>query len=116
MMYAIMYYGNSKTHNIFSADENFTMSDGHHLSAGESAIYDRQIRLWGTNAQVRIKSSNILFIGMTPATVEIAKNAILAGCGILVEDDRHVNDSTTNFLIQLEINDPTGMLLTSVCK
>jgi len=91
--------------------QNFReMPEDDKLSAGETAIYDRQIRLWGSNAQLRIKSASVLFIGMTPSTVEIAKNTVLAGCNVFVEDDRHVNDSTTNFLIQLEIDNPQGMI------
>ena len=75
------------------------------LSTGESAIYDRQIRLWGSNAQLRIKSSKVLFIGLSSATIEIAKNTVLAGASVVVEDSRRIDESTTNFLIQLEVND-----------
>lgn len=84
-------------------------SDGdRNLSTGESAIYDRQIRLWGSNAQLRIKSSKILFVGLTPATVEVAKNTVLAGANILLEDTRSIDMSTTNFLIQLEVSNTDG--------
>ncbi len=79
------------------------------LSTGESAIYDRQIRLWGSNAQLRIKSSKVLFVGLSPATVEVAKNTVLAGANILLEDTRTIDKNTTNFLIQLEVDKTDGM-------
>ncbi len=79
------------------------------LSTGESAIYDRQIRLWGSNAQLRIKSSKVLFIGLSSASVEIAKNTVLAGASVVLEDTRKIDDSTTNFLIQLEVEDTQSM-------
>ena len=79
------------------------------LSTGESAIYDRQIRLWGSNAQLRIKSSTILVIGLTKTSTEIAKNTVLAGANLILEDERAVTEATRNFLIDLEIADPSGM-------
>jgi ubiquitin-like 1-activating enzyme E1 A len=79
------------------------------LSKNESAIYDRQIRLWGSNAQLRIKSSTVLIIGLTRTSTEIAKNTVLAGTNLILEDDRSVKEDTRNFLIALEISDPSGM-------
>ena len=88
------------------------------LSTGESAIYDRQIRLWGSNAQLRIKASRVLFIGLSAATVEIAKNTVLAGASVIVEDTRRIDESTTNFLIQLEVDDTasTFRVLFHICS
>ena len=80
------------------------------LSTGESAIYDRQIRLWGSNAQLRIKSSKILFIGLSCSSVEIAKNTVLAGASIVLEDTRIIDEKSTNFLIQLEVDQTDGMM------
>lgn len=79
------------------------------LSAGESAIYDRQIRLWGSSAQMRIKSSTVLLLGVTSTTVEIVKNIVLAGASLIIADDRSVDDSTSNFLIKLELDDLAGL-------
>lgn len=78
------------------------------LSSGESAIYDRQIRLWGSNAQVRIKSATILIIGVTRVTTEIAKNSVLAGTNLILEDDRSINEDNRNFLIALEVANTDG--------
>lgn len=45
----------------------------------EIAQYDRQIRLWGMNAQILLKKSSVLLINMSPATAEVAKNITLCG-------------------------------------
>lgn len=79
------------------------------LSVGESAIYDRQIRLWGSSSQLRIKSASVLFLGVTGTTVEILKNSVLAGAGVMVADDRAVDESSRNFLIDLEVSDTAYM-------
>ena len=42
--------------------------------------YDRQIRLWGQKGQDLLKSSSVLVVGMTIASLEAAKGLILAGC------------------------------------
>ena len=81
------------------------------LSSGESAIYDRQIRLWGSNAQERIKSGTILVIGVTRVTSEIAKNLVLAGTNLIFEDDRPINGDNSNFLIALEVPNTEGTYL-----
>ena len=49
------------------------------LSADEIALYDRQIRLWGAQAQERIRSANILLVSLRALGTEIAKNLTLAG-------------------------------------
>ena len=53
------------------------------ISADEIALYDRQIRLWGVQAQERLRSANILLIGMKALANEVAKNLVLAGIGAL---------------------------------
>ena len=47
--------------------------------ADEIALYDRQIRLWGVQAQEKIRNANILLITMKALSNEIAKNLVLAG-------------------------------------
>lgn len=51
------------------------------LTGEEQALYDRQIRLWGLEAQQRLASSNILLLGDVTSLVaqELAKNCVLAG-------------------------------------
>jgi hypothetical protein len=75
------------------------------LSTSESAIYDRQIRLWGSSAQMRIKKGKILVFGISGTCAEICKNTVLAGANLVVADDRRVSDETSNFLISLEIDE-----------
>jgi molybdopterin/thiamine biosynthesis adenylyltransferase len=74
------------------------------LSSHESAIYDRQIRLWGSSAQMRIKQGTALFVGVSGTTAEMCKNILLAGANLVIADDRHVTADTTNFLITLELD------------
>lgn len=59
------------------------------LSADEIALYDRQIRLWGAQAQERIRSAHILLISLRALGTEIAKNLTLAGINSLtiIDDD-----------------------------
>lgn len=63
------------------------------ISAAEIALYDRQIRLWGVRAQEKLRSANILLIGMRALANEIAKNLVLAGIGSLtILDDQIVTE------------------------
>jgi len=45
----------------------------------EAALYDRQIRLWGVDAQKRLHSTKVLIIGLSSIGAEVAKNIILGG-------------------------------------
>ncbi|KAL4800943.1 hypothetical protein BDV19DRAFT_352385 [Aspergillus venezuelensis] len=53
------------------------------ISADEIALYDRQIRLWGMQAQSKIRGANILLVTFKALANEIAKNLVLAGIGTL---------------------------------
>mmetsp|Transcript_61223 Transcript_61223/g.147355 ORF Transcript_61223/g.147355 Transcript_61223/m.147355 type:complete len:337 (-) Transcript_61223:381-1391(-) len=61
--------------------------------------YDRQIRLWGLDAQQRMGKAKVLMCGVKGLAVEIAKNIVLAGVGevvlmddgVLVEEDLGAN-------------------------
>eukprot|EP00188_Purpureofilum_apyrenoidigerum_P004383 Plantae.Rhodophyta-Purpureofilum_apyrenoidigerum.ctg4936.p1 GENE.Plantae.Rhodophyta-Purpureofilum_apyrenoidigerum.ctg4936~~Plantae.Rhodophyta-Purpureofilum_apyrenoidigerum.ctg4936.p1 ORF type:complete len:319 (-),score=59.70 Plantae.Rhodophyta-Purpureofilum_apyrenoidigerum.ctg4936:171-1127(-) len=56
------------------------------LSKEEAAIFDRQIRLWGSNAQKQISESKVLCIGKVLSHIgnEVAKNVCLSGVGSIV--------------------------------
>jgi ubiquitin-like 1-activating enzyme E1 A len=69
------------TTNGIPASDTTTMAPG--LSADEMAQYDRQIRLWGAEAQQRIRSANILLVSLRALGTEIAKNLTLAGVSSL---------------------------------
>ncbi|KAK7952584.1 ThiF family protein [Apiospora aurea] len=64
------------------------------ITADEIALYDRQIRLWGMQAQKRIQGATVLLITMRALANEIAKNLVLAGIGSLtVVDDQPVTEA-----------------------
>ncbi|XP_030045018.1 SUMO-activating enzyme subunit 1-like, partial [Microcaecilia unicolor] len=77
------------------------------ISEEEAAQYDRQIRLWGLEAQKRLRASRVLLVGMKGLGAEVAKNLILAGVkGLTMLDHQQVSeeDTRTQFLI------PTGSM------
>ncbi|CAI2738794.1 unnamed protein product [Dicrocoelium dendriticum] len=72
------------------------------ISEEEAALYDRQIRLWGVEAQNRLKCSRIVLLGMNALSSEVAKNLVLAGvASLFIIDDDIVSeeDVSSNFLI-----------------
>ncbi|KAK3113685.1 E1 ubiquitin-activating protein aos1 [Teratosphaeriaceae sp. CCFEE 6253] len=80
-----------------------TMTTG--LSADEIAQYDRQLRLWGVEAQKRIRSANILLVSLRALGTEIAKNLTLAGISSLtIIDDEPVTeeDLGTQYFVREE--------------
>lgn len=84
---------------------NMTASDAEELSADEIALYDRQLRLWGIEAQNRMRKANILLITMKALGNEIAKNLVLAGIGSLTVLDPDVitqSDVATQFFVTEE--------------
>ncbi|KUJ12918.1 uncharacterized protein LY89DRAFT_687844 [Mollisia scopiformis] len=72
------------------------------ISADEIALYDRQIRLWGVQAQEKIRNANILLITMKALANEIAKNLVLAGINSITIVDHELvtkNDLGAEFFI-----------------
>ena len=88
--------GTNGTASTQSADPNGSMTaatTAPGLSADEMALYDRQIRLWGAQAQERIRSANVLLISLRALGTEIAKNLTLAGISSLtIVDDEPVTE------------------------
>ncbi|KAI7880986.1 hypothetical protein K492DRAFT_207159 [Lichtheimia hyalospora FSU 10163] len=63
------------------------------LSQDEAEIYDRQIRLWGVDAQQRIQNASVLIAGIRALSNELCKNLALAGIGsITLLDDKIVDE------------------------
>lgn len=60
------------------------------ITQDEVALYDRQIRLWGLEAQQRMRNSTILIAGITGLANETIKNLVLAGVGAVTLMDHHV--------------------------
>jgi ubiquitin-like 1-activating enzyme E1 A len=72
------------------------------LSADEIALYDRQLRLWGMEAQNRMRKAHVLLITIKALGNEIAKNLVLAGIGSLTIMDSNVvteADAESQFFI-----------------
>eukprot|EP00730_Choanoeca_flexa_P001392 TRINITY_DN10615_c0_g1_i2.p1 TRINITY_DN10615_c0_g1~~TRINITY_DN10615_c0_g1_i2.p1 ORF type:complete len:330 (+),score=86.17 TRINITY_DN10615_c0_g1_i2:215-1204(+) len=73
------------------------------LNAKEATQYDRQIRLWGLDAQKRIRNTRVLFIGLGGFGVETCKNIILAGIKAITLLDDHtttMEDLTAQFFLR----------------
>ncbi|KAL4647424.1 SUMO-activating enzyme subunit 1 isoform X2 [Arapaima gigas] len=72
------------------------------ISEEEAAQYDRQIRLWGLDAQKRLRGSRVLLVGLRGLGAEVAKNLILAGVkGLTLLDHEEVTEEScrAQFLI-----------------
>ena len=48
--------------------------------------YDRQIRLWGADAQKSISRSRALICGLSGVNAEVCKNLVLAGISVTIQD------------------------------
>ncbi|XP_004346370.2 aos protein [Capsaspora owczarzaki ATCC 30864] len=71
----------------------------------EAQLYDRQIRLWGLDAQKRMRSARVLLAGLTGLGVEVAKNIVLAGIKSITLLDGAVTtdaDLTAQFYLGVE--------------
>lgn len=63
------------------------------LTKDEAEIYDRQIRLWGLNAQSRLRQSRVLMLGFNGVASEVAKILVLAGIDTLtIVDDQELTE------------------------
>ncbi|KAL4305619.1 hypothetical protein HN51_039584 [Arachis hypogaea] len=92
--------------------------DGEELTAQETALYDRQIRVWGADAQRRLSKAHVLVYGMKGTIAEFCKNIVLAGVGSLtLIDDRIASEEafSSNFLIPLDENVYGGKTLAQLC-
>ncbi|XWS51436.1 hypothetical protein CRYUN_Cryun12cG0176500 [Craigia yunnanensis] len=92
--------------------------NGEELTEQETALYDRQIRVWGADAQRRLSKSHILVYGIKGTVAEFCKNIVLAGVGsVTLVDDRVVTEEalSANFLILPDENLYHGKTLDEVC-
>lgn len=72
------------------------------ITEDEAALYDRQIRLWGLDAQKRLRAARVLLIGVGGLGAEVAKNIVLAGVqSLTLLDDQNVSlqDTCCQFLV-----------------
>jgi len=71
------------------------------ITEDEAALYDRQIRLWGLDAQKRLRAASVLLCGVCGLGAEVTKNLVLAGIkSITLLDHQTVTevDAVANFL------------------
>ncbi|KAI5055103.1 hypothetical protein GOP47_0030248 [Adiantum capillus-veneris] len=89
------------------------------LTEQEAAVYDRQIRVWGVEAQRRLSRGRILVIGMSNVLAELCKNIVLAGIGSLTLMEGVPNVSTiatSSFLVPAEQAESDQVFLTACVK
>ena len=75
------------------------------IDADEARLYDRQIRLWGVEAQNRMKNSKVLIVGLRGLHTEVCKNIVLSGINtayILDPAPVQVQDLSACFFLTLE--------------
>ena len=65
-----------------------TATDKQQKQQKESDVYDRQIRLWGAEAQKKIQNSKVLYLHVTGSSSEVLKNLCLAGIAATICDPR----------------------------
>ena len=84
---------------------------GDELTADERAVYDRQLRVWGVEAQRRIGQAKFFVAGLTGLSAEACKNVVLAGIGsvTLFDDGTSARDAHPgNFLAHAGVADHEG--------
>jgi len=59
--------------------EKETPKEAPTITEDEAALYDRQIRLWGLDAQRRLRGACVLMIGAGGLAAEVSKNIVLSG-------------------------------------
>ncbi|GMT10948.1 hypothetical protein PFISCL1PPCAC_2245, partial [Pristionchus fissidentatus] len=77
-----------------------TISDT--ITQNEAAVYDRQIRLWGIEAQNKLRHSRVLLVGLKGLGAEIAKNLVLCGLNSMQIIDSELvteEDTLSNFFL-----------------
>jgi ubiquitin-like 1-activating enzyme E1 A len=77
---------------------------GFELTESEAQRYDRQIRVWGAEAQARIQKSKVLICGVSHMNIEVAKNIVLAGMSVTLQGSRDAtyDDLSHNFFLSVD--------------
>lgn len=76
--------------------------------------YDRQLRVWGVDAQKKLQNAKVLLINLQGIAPEIAKNLVLAGVNIGINEGKKADefDLSMNFFLHPEdLNKPVSFLL-----
>lgn len=75
------------------------------ITEQEAELYDRQIRLWGLDAQKRLRAARVCVLGIGGLGCEVSKNLVLSGVKSLkLVDDALLSeeDATSQFLAPRE--------------
>ena len=86
-------------------------ASGDELTAEQRAVYDRQLRVWGVEAQRRLGQATFFVAGLTGLCAEASKNVVLAGIGsvVLFDDGTSAEDAHPgNFLAHAGVADHEG--------
>ena len=75
------------------------------FTAAEAAVYDRQMRLWGVEAQKRLQRSHVLVSGLTTLGSELVKNLVLAGISVTLHDAQVVTQRAVDSQLFLSEED-----------
>ncbi|CAH0515246.1 unnamed protein product [Peronospora belbahrii] len=75
------------------------------FSAAEAAVYDRQMRLWGVEAQKRLQNARVLVSGLSTLGSELVKNLVLAGMGVTLHDTEPVTQTAVDSQLFLSKED-----------
>eukprot|EP00931_Biecheleriopsis_adriatica_P054854 TRINITY_DN32321_c0_g1_i1.p1 TRINITY_DN32321_c0_g1~~TRINITY_DN32321_c0_g1_i1.p1 ORF type:complete len:348 (+),score=123.63 TRINITY_DN32321_c0_g1_i1:38-1081(+) len=67
------------------------------ISGDQVAVYDRQLRLWGVQAQQRLLNAKVLVWGLEGSNVEACKNLVLAGVSLTIRDHRSVTSADVGY-------------------
>lgn len=71
------------------------------LTSKETEIYDRQLRLWGVEAQQRMRGARVYIAGLSGIGTEVTKNLVLAGVSVTLLDSQVVTPAhlSVNFFL-----------------
>jgi ubiquitin-like 1-activating enzyme E1 A len=89
----------------FASSSSATAMDADSLSEAQAQRYDRQVRVWGAEAQLRIQQAKVLLIGFKGIQVEAAKNLVLAGVSVVIYEPNAVQESDLSYNFFLSHSD-----------
>jgi len=75
------------------------------LTDEEATLYDRQIRLWGADAQLKLRQTRLLLINVNSLSIEVCKNLCLAGvASITILDNTRVTSNDVEQTLTLTMS------------
>ncbi|UVC54209.1 e1 ubiquitin-activating enzyme [Theileria orientalis] len=86
------------------------------LTTTDSLVYDRQIRLWGIEAQKKIMNSQVLFLGKNGIQEECMKNLLLAGMNVTLINEHLVSEQDVKFSFFLKPEDVGKQHSVTLCN